>query len=73
MTTADVALPGLDCGLCGFKLCSDLAARLPAQPELLERCIHLAPKTAPATLLRPLPQRESGTTAARPTAGRAVA
>jgi uncharacterized Fe-S cluster-containing protein len=67
MTTADVALPGLDCGLCGFKLCSDLAARLPAQPELLERCIHLAPKTAPATLLRPLPQRESGTTAAATT------
>ncbi len=66
MTTADVALPGLDCGLCGFRLCADLAARLPAQPELLERCIHLAPKPTPSTLPQPLPKREGGETTTLP-------
>jgi len=40
MTTA-TALPGLDCGLCGFRKCADLAARLAGEPQLLERCIHL--------------------------------
>lgn len=34
-------LPGLDCGLCGFRRCDDLAARLERHPELLSRCIHL--------------------------------
>jgi len=40
--TRDVTLPGLDCGLCGFRKCDDLAGRLDAEPGLLERCIHLA-------------------------------
>jgi uncharacterized Fe-S cluster-containing protein len=39
--TMQVALPGLDCGLCGFRRCDDLAVRLSTEPELLERCIHL--------------------------------
>jgi len=38
----EVELPGLDCGLCGFRTCSDMAARLPDKPELLKRCIPLA-------------------------------
>jgi uncharacterized Fe-S cluster-containing protein len=42
----DVELPGLDCGLCGFRTCSDLATRLADEPALLERCIHVAPKDA---------------------------
>ncbi len=42
MTTMATKLPGLDCGLCGFRRCADLAARLTQQPELLERCIHLS-------------------------------
>lgn len=41
----DIELPGLDCGLCGFRTCSDLAARLGDEPALLERCIHVAPKS----------------------------
>lgn len=41
----EVRLPGTDCGLCGFRSCAELAARLPAEPGLLERCIHLAPDT----------------------------
>ena len=40
MTTL-AQLPGLDCGLCGFRKCADLALRLTADPKLVERCIHL--------------------------------
>lgn len=35
-------LPGLDCGLCGFRSCEEMAARLETQPELIRRCIHLS-------------------------------
>jgi len=36
--TAQVKLPGLDCGLCGFKHCEDLERELVLRPELLKRC-----------------------------------
>jgi len=39
-------LPGLNCGLCGVRTCAELADRLPARPELLARCIHLAEERA---------------------------
>lgn len=35
-------LPGLDCGLCGFRTCGEFAVRLPDEPDLLKRCIHLS-------------------------------
>jgi len=35
-------LPGLDCGLCGYRNCGELAAQLPTRPELLQRCIHMS-------------------------------
>jgi len=41
MTTKETALPGLDCGLCGFRKCGEFAAHLAQSPELLDRCIHL--------------------------------
>lgn len=41
-TTASVQLPGLNCGLCGFKTCDALAERLAQHPELAERCIQLS-------------------------------
>ncbi len=37
-----VELPGLDCGVCGFRTCAELAVRLETQPEMLKRCIHLS-------------------------------
>ena len=40
--TADVALPGLDCGLCGYRTCDELKQRLVTSPEMLKRCIHLS-------------------------------
>ena len=45
MTTE--ALPGLDCGLCGFRRCDDLAAQLREQPDLIRRCIHLGTAEKP--------------------------
>ena len=35
-------LPGLDCGVCGFRTCAALADRLLIEPELVKRCIHLS-------------------------------
>lgn len=35
-------LPGLNCGLCGFRTCEEMAARLVTEPKLIERCIHLS-------------------------------
>jgi uncharacterized Fe-S cluster-containing protein len=35
-------LPGLNCGVCGFRTCKELADRLEQKPELLQRCIHLS-------------------------------
>lgn len=40
ITAAD--MPGLNCGLCGFRRCEELAASLATNPHLLERCIHLS-------------------------------
>jgi uncharacterized Fe-S cluster-containing protein len=39
---SELELPGLDCGLCGFRTCTDMATALPTKPELLKRCIPLA-------------------------------
>jgi uncharacterized Fe-S cluster-containing protein len=65
-TVAD--LPGLNCGLCGVRTCAELAERLPAQPDLLARCIHLSdsrvlantPAVGPSPAARPLPLRQPG-------------
>ena len=35
-------LPGLDCGLCGFRSCGSMAERLATDPDLLERCLPRA-------------------------------
>jgi uncharacterized Fe-S cluster-containing protein len=40
-----IDLPGLDCGLCGYKTCAELQERLPQKPDLLKRCIHLSEDT----------------------------
>lgn len=41
----NASLPGLDCGLCGFRTCDDLADRLAVEPGLLDRCVHLSMAT----------------------------
>ena len=42
------SLPGLNCGVCGFKTCAELAERAVGDSSLLERCIQRkeAPKAA---------------------------
>ena len=40
--TADIQLPGLNCGLCGYRTCDEFQDRLATSPEMLRRCIHLA-------------------------------
>ena len=40
--TTPVHLPGLNCGLCGFKQCEELERELVLRPELLKRCIALS-------------------------------
>ena len=40
--TLNVELPGLDCGLCGYRTCDELRERLATSPEMLHRCIHLS-------------------------------
>ena len=37
-----VELPGLNCGVCGYRTCAELAARLEIRPEEIERCIHIS-------------------------------
>ena len=39
---SEIELPGLDCGLCGFPSCDELANRLDEKPDLLKRCIPLS-------------------------------
>ena len=43
-TRIRVDLPGLNCGFCGYRRCEEMAAHLDTNPDLLERCIHLAPE-----------------------------
>ena len=54
---SEIELPGLDCGLCGFPSCDEMASRLDEKPELLKRCI-------------PLSADSLGVRAAPPTGGR---
>jgi uncharacterized Fe-S cluster-containing protein len=39
---ATVELPGLDCGMCGYRTCDELRERLTSTPDMLKRCIHLS-------------------------------
>jgi len=38
----DVTLPGLNCGLCGYRTCDEFRGQLASSPELIQRCIHLS-------------------------------
>jgi len=43
------SLPGLDCGLCGSKTCSDFARILATTPDEIKKCIHLSQDKIAAT------------------------
>ena len=40
-------LPGLDCGMCGYRTCDELREQLPSKPDLVKRCIHLSENRVP--------------------------
>lgn len=42
MDVLDVTLPGLDCGLCGYRTCDEFRGLLAKSPEMIRRCIHLS-------------------------------
>ena len=37
-----IELPGLDCGLCGYRTCEEFRGHLASSPESIRRCIHLS-------------------------------
>lgn len=41
-TLSGIELPGLNCGVCGYKSCADFAAGVEIAPDLIKRCIHLS-------------------------------
>jgi len=36
-----IKLPGLNCGICGSKTCSEFSKAVERNPELIKRCLHL--------------------------------
>ena len=54
-------LPGLDCGVCGFRTCSAFADRLVSEPDLIKRCIQLSSDRSPAQ-----PKAAAGAATAEP-------
>jgi len=42
MAQQAIALPMLDCGLCGFRTCDEMSVGLQKDPGLIKRCIHLS-------------------------------
>jgi uncharacterized Fe-S cluster-containing protein len=39
---SEIQLPGLNCGLCGYRTCDEFQERLASSPEMIRRCIHLS-------------------------------
>jgi len=37
-----IDLPGLNCGICGYRTCEELASRIKNDPQLIKRCIYLS-------------------------------
>ena len=54
-------LPGLDCGVCGFRTCSAFADRLVSEPDLIKRCIQLSSERSPTQ-----PKAAAGAATAEP-------
>ncbi|HBF37197.1 MAG TPA: Fe-S cluster protein [Firmicutes bacterium] len=42
-----VKLPGMNCGLCGYRTCEEFMAPLAENPELSKRCIYLSENRVP--------------------------
>jgi uncharacterized Fe-S cluster-containing protein len=42
MVVSNVELPGLNCGMCGYRTCDEFRGHVQKSPEALRRCIHLS-------------------------------
>jgi uncharacterized Fe-S cluster-containing protein len=42
MVTTNTELPGLDCGMCGYRTCDEFRGHLASSPDAIKRCIHLS-------------------------------
>ncbi|MGA2253630.1 MAG: (Fe-S)-binding protein [Thermoguttaceae bacterium] len=73
----NIELPGLDCGMCGYRTCDELREQLPSKPDLIRRCIPLSenrvpvePKSLPVVTPSRLEARETSCgTCTRPVRG----
>ena len=70
VSTANVELPGLDCGICGYRTCAELHEQLATHPDLLRRCIHLSSASAAAQPKAALPMAGAGPQSCPPACGR---
>jgi uncharacterized Fe-S cluster-containing protein len=43
----NIELPGLDCGMCGYRTCGELREQLTTKPDLIRRCIPLSENRVP--------------------------
>jgi uncharacterized Fe-S cluster-containing protein len=71
------ALPGLNCGLCGYRTCAEFAGRLEQEPAMIKRCLYSSAEaigTAPSSpSAASRAARSTGGVVTRPpAAGRAV-
>jgi uncharacterized Fe-S cluster-containing protein len=42
LNVLEMTLPGLDCGMCGYRTCDEFRDQLASAPEMIRRCIHLS-------------------------------
>lgn len=59
METSDVKLPGLNCGVCGYRTCEEMAKQLPGKPELLKRCLPLLEHRSQVSSVKPFSVSDS--------------
>lgn len=64
MSTVAPELPGLNCGLCGYRTCAEMAEQLPVKPELLKRCLPLSEHRQQPSEMKPFgvsaPKKDCG-------------
>jgi len=69
----ELKLPGLNCGLCGYRTCDEFRGQLATSPDLIRRCIHLSEDRVTQDAPEAAPVRRPEPTAARGQTGRATA
>ena len=69
----ELKLPGLNCGLCGYRTCDEFHGQLASSPELIRRCIHLSENRVKQDSPEAAPVRRPEAMAARSRTGGATA